>query len=392
MRYKLRCITFWLAALLLNACSDSDQTSNTGTVQKDNKPPAISEQKAEPAKDETLNQLPTVLSTFHVGDDVYVRSLTVEPATNTLWVGTSTGVHEIDLTSTAPRNTFTREHGLANEYVFAIGIDRDNYKWFGTNAGGVSRYKDGNWKTFFPMHGLADYWIYSFAQQANGNFWIGTWAGVNKVNLETLEFTTYVKELINEWVYGLDVDSKDRVWFGTEGGVTMYDNREWKSWTHEDGLGAENIEQLQSNKNTGLGTRSRHDLNVLNGGQETYNPNYVFAIHVDPDDNVWAGTWGGGVSRYDGQQWTSLTVKDGLAGNLVYSIAQSPDGVLWFGTNHGLSRYDGQNWQTYNTENGLLADNVYTITTTASGQIWVGTKMGVALLGLDPHTGEHAKP
>ncbi len=388
MRQLLRCMTFWLFALLLNACSDSDQSADSGTTQKASQPPAVTEQKSTAAvTQEAVTTAPMVLNTFQVGEEVYVRSLTIEASTNTLWVGTSTGVHEIDLASTDPRNTFTREHGLANEYVFAIGIDRDDYKWFGTNAGGVSRYKDGDWKTFFPMHGLADYWIYSFAQQANGDFWIGTWAGVNKVNLDTLEFTTYVKELINEWVYGLDIDSQDRVWFGTEGGVSMYDNKEWVSWTHADGLGADNSAQLQSNKNTGLGTRSRHDLNVLNNGTETYNPNYVFAIHVDPNDHVWAGTWGGGVSRYDGKQWTNITDKDGLAGNLVYSIAQSDDGVLWFGTNKGLSRYDGKNWQTYNTENGLLADNVYAIATTATGQIWVGTKRGVALLGQDPHLG-----
>ena len=62
---------------------------------------------------------------------------------------------------------------------------RSGQKWFGTNAGGVSRYKDGQWKTYFPMHGLADYWIYSFAQQKNGDFWIGTWAGASHFNLRT---------------------------------------------------------------------------------------------------------------------------------------------------------------------------------------------------------------
>ena len=134
-------------------------------------------------------------------------------------------MHEVDLASGKLRNTFTRKEGLANEYVFAVGLDRDGYKWFGTNAGGVSRYKDGKWKTFFPMHGLADYWIYSFAQQKNGDFWIGTWAGVNKVDGKTGKFSTYVKELVNEWVYGISVDAQDRVWFGTEGGVSMFDGK-----------------------------------------------------------------------------------------------------------------------------------------------------------------------
>jgi ligand-binding sensor domain-containing protein len=189
-------------------------------------------------------QAQRVKDSYEVGPSVYVRALTVEPARGALWVGTSAGVHEVDLASGKLRSTFTRKDGLANEYVFAVGLDRDGNKWFGTNAGGVSRYKDGQWKTFFPMHGLADYWVYSFAQQRKGDFWIGTWAGVNRVDAKSGKFSTYVKELVNEWVYGISVDALDRVWFGTEGGVTMYDGKAWRSWTHKDGLGAANTEQL----------------------------------------------------------------------------------------------------------------------------------------------------
>lgn len=328
------------------------------------------------------NAFPRVIETFEVGKNVYARALTVEPKSNTIWVGTSAGVHEIDLATNKARNTFTRASGLANEYVFAIGIDKDGYKWFGTNAGGASRYRDGKWKTYFPMQGLADYWIYSFANQSDGTLWIGTWAGANKVNLRNMKFTTYVKELINEWVYGLAVDKQDRVWFGTEGGVSMYDGKTWRSWTHKDGLGAPNLDNLAASPNTGLGTRSRHDLGLLTAdGTPTYNPNYVFSIVVAPDQSVWAGTWGGGVSRFDGKRWQNFTTRDGLAGNIVYSIAQEPSGVFWFGTNHGVSRYDGKTWRNYDQKTGLLEDNVYALAVTPNGDIWAGTKRGVARIG-----------
>ena len=102
-----------------------------------------------------------------------------------LWVGTSAGVHEIDLDSHAVLHTFTREDGLANEYVFAIGVDPAGNKWFGTNAGGMTRYREGEWKTWFPMHGLADYWVYAFAWQPDGTQWIGTWAGANSLDPKT---------------------------------------------------------------------------------------------------------------------------------------------------------------------------------------------------------------
>jgi ligand-binding sensor domain-containing protein len=326
---------------------------------------------------------PVVLESFEVGPGVVVRSLAVEPARRGLWVGTSTGVLEVDLATTRVRRTFTRKDGLANEYVFAIGIDDRGDKWFGTNAGGISRLRGNEWKTLFPMHGLADYWVYAFAQQ--GRFlWIGTWAGASKLDLDSLSFTNYVEELVNEWVYGVALDANNRMWFGTEGGVSMLEGTTWRHWTHADGLGAANKKNLPASQNTGLGTRSRHDLSTLAEGSESYNPNYVFSVHVAQDGAVWAGTWGGGVARFDGGKWHNLTAEDGLAGNIVYSIAQDPGGAFWFGTNHGLSRYDGRHWTNYTSESGLSGDDVYALAVTQSGDVWAGTRDGVTHLGAKP--------
>jgi ligand-binding sensor domain-containing protein len=331
--------------------------------------------------DSTRIVLPHVVETFEVGENSFVRALTVEPKKNTLWVGSSVGVLSINLDSNQVKNTFTRVSGLANEYVFAIGIDKLGYKWFGTNAGGASRYRDGKWKTYFPMHGLADYWIYSFASQRNGDFWIGTWAGANKVDLRSMKFTTYVKELVNEWVYGISVDKRDRVWFATEGGVSMFDGRAWQSWTQKDGLGGANKDNLPLSTNTGLGTRSRHSLGMMAAdGSRSFNNNYVFTIMVAEDQSVWAGTWGGGVSRFDGKGWRSYTTKDGLAGNVVYSMTEGKDGVLWFGTDNGLSRFDGVNWHNYTQKTGMLGNSIYSVAVTPSGDVWAGSRRGVTRL------------
>ena len=318
--------------------------------------------------------------TFNVGENVYVRSIATDPQTNSLWVGTSVGVIEVDLATRDMRSNYTRDNGMANEYVFSIFIDSRGEKWFGTNGGGVSRYDGAKWKTYFPMHGLADYWVYSFTEQRAGTMWVGTWAGLNALDIKTGTFKTYLKELVNEWVYGLAVDSKDRVWVGTEGGINMFDGQNWKTWTHAEGLGAPNTDNLPVSSNTGLGTRSRHDLSILMQGKATYNPNYVFNLLMTPEDVLWAGTWGGGVARFDGNTWTNFTTKDGLGGDVVYSVAREPNGVMWFGTNGGLTRYDGKTWTTLHKQDGLLDENVYCIAALANGDIWAGTRGGVTLL------------
>ena len=45
------------------------------------------------------------------------------------------------------------------------------------------------------------------------------------------------------------------------------------------------------------------------------------------------------MNRYDGQTWTTLTIKDGLSSNGAMSILQDREGSLWFGTQNGVTRY-----------------------------------------------------
>lgn len=365
----LRTMAAALVLAVAGGCSGGDGQSGTA---EEARTAAVSQPKS---------RLPRILETFEVGARVYVRALAAEPRRGALWVGTSLGVHEVDLETRELRNTFTRDNGLANEYVFSILVDDQGYKWFGTNGGGVSRYRDGEWETYFPMHGLADYWVYAFGEGADDALWIGTWAGANRLDVSSGRFATYYDELVNEWVYGVDVDERGRVWFGTEGGVSMYDGDGWREWTHEDGLGAPNDDNLPISTNTGLGTRARHDLSVLSEGRPTYNPNYVFCLQVAEDGAVWAGTWGGGASRYDGERWTNLTSADGLAGDIVFAVTEDAEGNLWFGTDRGLSRYDGESWQTFRRRDGLPGDAVYALAATAEGEVWAGTRGGVARIG-----------
>ncbi len=365
--------------ILLVACLGAG-LAGCGGEDKDAAGKAVVPESSAPARATSSNRDFKVVETFGVGDDVYVRSMDLDRAAGRLWIGTSVGAVEVDVKTRDMITTYTRDQGLANEYIFAIKVAKDGSKWFGTNGGGVSTLQAGQWKTFFPMHGLADYWIYAFTEDQNDTVWIGTWAGLNAYDRKQQKFKTYVKELVNEWVYGLAVDSKNHLWVGTEGGINMFDGNAWQVWTHKDGLGAENIDNLPVSENTGLGTRMRHDLSVMMQGLPTYNPNYVFTVKTTPGDRIWAGTWGGGAALYDGQKWTNFTTHDGLAGNIVYSIAVVDDKQVYFGTNNGLSYFDGSQWQSLTREDGLLDNNVYAISIADDGAVWAGTRGGVTLI------------
>jgi streptogramin lyase len=107
--------------------------------------------------------------------------------------------------------------------------------------------------------------------------------------------------------------------------------------------------------------------------------NYVTAIAIDEQRNKWIGTWGGGLAKFDGVNWTVYnTSNSGLPDNYVYAIAIDEQGNKWIGTNmEGLQRFDGVNWTVYNTSNsGLPFDNVSVIMINKDGNKWIGTDGG----------------
>lgn len=58
--------------------------------------------------------------------------------------------------------------------------------------------------------------------------------------------------------------------------------------------------------------------------------------------DLWFGTTGEGVYRFDGKLFTQYTVNDGLSSNTVWSVLEDTKGNIWFGTDVGICRYDGK--------------------------------------------------
>jgi diguanylate cyclase (GGDEF)-like protein len=76
---------------------------------------------------------------------------------------------------------------------------------------------------------------------------------------------------------------------------------------------------------------------------------------------------------------TTLTERNGLPQNSVYSMAQTRDGYIWFGTEEGIARFDGVRVTVLNTlQYKTLKDNYISILTAAQdGSLWIGTRSGV---------------
>ncbi len=74
-------------------------------------------------------------------------------------------------------------------------------------------------------------------------------------------------------------------------------------------------------------------------------------------------------------QWGSITLFNGLPSDAVRAIAQTLDGVMWFGTDNGLARFDGRRVQNFSFGSSD-ANRINVLKTASSGELWIGTRAG----------------
>lgn len=330
---------------------------------------------------------------FRVGNK-NVKSIHVEGPV--VWVGTSGGVVRYD-TRDDSYKLYDARNGLLSNGMFFVGKVKGMIA-VGTYGGGFSLLdeKTGKWKTYNIPEGLGDAFVYDIITATNGDIWIATWSGANRVRGGNLDdrskWDLYTVEntkggVPNDWVYGLAEGRNGDIWLATEGGMARFANNKWENWNHARGLGApyEKVKQDIAFKSD-PGKQSVHHAKQkqemgLQGVDVAYNPNYVVSLEVDRQGHIWAGTWGGGLSRFDGKKWTSYTTADGLPGNHVFMLHMDEKGRLWVGTNNGLTLYqDGKFGKAMTTADGLFANNVFAMASTAAGDLWIGSFGGVAHL------------
>jgi len=102
---------------------------------------------------------------------------------------------------------------------------------------------------------------------------------------------------------------------------------------------------------------------------------YIVAALEDSKGDLWFGTVGEGVARYDGSTLTYFTTRDGLIDDVVPGIAEDRQGNLWFGTHAGASRYDGRSFTNYGSKEGLSGAGCK-ILVDRHGTVWAGTNDG----------------
>jgi len=157
------------------------------------------------------------------------------------------------------------------------------------------------------------------------------------------------------------------------------------AWSASDGLPSTVIWEIRQTGDGYLWVATQNGLARFDGERFTVfnsstSPDFpnddVRAIYPAADGSLWVGTYGGGVLRYRDGRFTTYTVSDGFANNVVYDITQDRTGAIWFATGNGLSRFSDGRFENYTAKDGLASNRVYRVLADSHGNLWAGTLAG----------------
>ncbi len=246
------------------------------------------------------------------------------------------------------------------------------------------------WTTFDRSSGLAGR-VRNIFEDRDGAIWFATDRGVQRY--DGINWTTYTTEdsLAHNQVRAITQTRDGAMWFGTfGGGISRFDGQTWTTYTSEDGLASNHIwwrgllqtrdgaiwagfQSPQDTTGTASGI-SRFDgqtWTTIDVPEGSPRPG-IRDIHEAADGSLWFTTNNQGVLRFNGADWMRYTTEDGLAGNDGVEILESRDRALWFAcTRDGISRFDGKQWRTYTARDGLPEGPLFlSLWQTADGTIW----------------------
>jgi PAS domain S-box-containing protein len=324
--------------------------------------------------------------------------------------------------------------------VIAMAQTNDGRIWLGTEHQGLFYLKEG--RVASASNGRYDAKINCILPLHNSELWVGTTKGVLRWSGTEPTLAGVPSSLLNLEVLSLLSDRDSNIWVGTSRGLfrynangvdllsttgpvsALFEDREGNIWIGS----TRGLERLRDSAFVtyslpNLKSQSMGSLHVDSGGRTWIAPiqgglrwlkggkngvvtadgianDVVYSIAGSGKDDVWVGRQQGGLThlRYSGNSFTAKTYTqaDGLAQNEVYAVYQSRDGTVWSGTlSGGVSELKNGQFTNYTTRDGLPANTVSSIAEGPDGTMWFGTPNGVSAIsqkGWRAYTGNDGLP
>jgi signal transduction histidine kinase/ligand-binding sensor domain-containing protein len=249
--------------------------------------------------------------------------------------------------------------------------------WIGTEDGGLTRYKDGSFRTYTTQDGLPSNWVIGVRQDQDGEALISTASGYVRWKDERLAAyrspvskDVFVRSRPSSDAWGVNIAelrrlAGDRV---PDDGIPLIELNSPYLQMHRDRQG-----------DTWAGGTKGNLYRVRDGAVRTYTAKdglpqqRISCILEDRSGTLWFGAAGGGLVRFQDETFTIYTTADGLSSNDIRAVCEDREGTLWIGTgDRGINRLTRQVIKVYSRRDGMSSENAYPILEDRTGRVWVG--------------------
>jgi len=300
-----------------------------------------------------------------------------------IWVGTDDGL-------TRWNGRALTAAGIPNELrrgrILALAADRHSNLWVGTNSKGLIRLDARGQATVEDAEPSPDA-VTALFEDREGSIWVGRANRVERLRIPPFVALESTRGLA---VGAVVADSSGAVWAAPLArGLIRVENEAAKR-VPAGGLDGEPLLALAgSGDHIWAGAQNGSVTSLrLSGGTVTQTATYdrarglpgnaVAAIHPGKKGTVWVGTIGGGAVRLDEAGAARFTTVNGLASDVITSIAETSDGRMWFGTPRGLSSFSGGVSSNYSSTKELPSPIVNCLFADRENVLWIGTAAGLA--------------
>ncbi len=286
--------------------------------------------------------------------------------TNNLWLSNyRKGLDKADLNQKPFEVYFNNPdqtgHVFYDSNITSLMEDSQNYLWVGATGKSIIRF-DRETNSFESVQVKEDKQTMFSAlfEDSEGDIWVGNYyEGIERIDTSSLQVTYSEFYSVETPIFGVRKFAEDKdnnIWFVSSSGVHKWDRK---------------IQQVIP-------------YTIL---YDTYDPNHGFyrTLTIDKDGIIWAGSYNGGMVRYNTETKTVrrfMNIPDdntSISGDGVYTIYEETDSTFLIGTTLGLNRFNKKTEQfsLVETKQSLYNYSIYTIIPDTLNNLWMATDYGL---------------
>jgi ligand-binding sensor domain-containing protein len=273
--------------------------------------------------------------------------------------------------------------GLCDSEITALSLGKDGSVWIGT-SGGVCRYRAGRF-TCFVNRAISVQSVCALEQGNDGQLWIGYEEGLWRLEPATGQFTcvwdgpTGPRQNYDNFVTCLHEGAQKSAWFGTRFGLYRWSNGGVVRFTTREGLSTDWVQSLFGD--------AKGNLWILAGGKlhrfqdercvplelnDRLGGGPLRCLYEDREGNLWIGSAFWGLTRLQAPKVLTLTTRDGLCDDDVWSICQARDGSVWVATGAGISHFKDGVFTTLDAKPDTTKMSFRCVFEYPAGGLWFG--------------------